>query len=58
MAVVETSGQIISPSAAGALYDATGNYDWALAMFAGSLGLSALLFAVAGRLPRPGGLSG
>ena len=55
VAVVETSGQIVSPSAAGALYDATGNYDWALVMFAGSLGLSALLFALAGRLPRPVG---
>lgn len=55
VAVVETSGQIVSPSAAGALYDATGNYDWALVMFAGSLGLSAALFALAGRLPRPGG---
>lgn len=55
VAVVETSGQIISPPAAGAIYDATGAYDWALVMFAAVLGLSALLFAIAGRLPRPGG---
>ena len=40
-------------AAAGAIFDATGSYDWALVMFAIASGASALLFWVASRLPRP-----
>lgn len=51
--VVETVGQILSPTLAGAIFDATGSYDWALAMFVGTFLLSMTLFYVALRLPRP-----
>ncbi len=51
--VVETSGQIISPAVAGAIFDATGSYDWALVMFASAMGVSLILFWIASRLPRP-----
>ena len=51
--VVETLGQIISPTAAGAIYDATGSYDLALVMFLMTFAGSFVLFVVALRLPRP-----
>jgi sugar phosphate permease len=51
--VVETSGQIMSPTIAGAIYDSTGSYDWALVMFMGAYAAAFVLFAVASRLPRP-----
>jgi len=51
--VVETLGQIISPTAAGAIYDATGSYDLALVMFLATFAGSFALFVVALRLPRP-----
>ena len=50
---LETIGLLISPAVAGAIFDATNSYDWALVMFAISSGLSAMLFWVASRLPRP-----
>lgn len=50
---LETIGLLISPTLAGAIFDATNSYDWALVMFAISSGLSALLFWIASRLPRP-----
>ncbi|MEZ4503326.1 MAG: MFS transporter [Dehalococcoidia bacterium] len=51
--VVETLGQIISPTIAGAIYDRTGSYDLALLLFTGTFTASLVLFAVAWRLPRP-----
>ena len=51
--LVSQSGQIVSPMIAGAIFDATGEYDWALVMFACSMGLSLLLYWVAWKLPRP-----
>ena len=51
--VVETLGQIISPTAAGAIYDATGSYNLALALFLTTFAGSFVLFLVALRLPRP-----
>lgn len=51
--VMRTFFQLLGPFAAGLIFDATGEYDWALAMFVGSFGLSLLLFLVATRLPRP-----
>ena len=51
--VVETLGQILSPAIAGAIFDATGSYDWALVMYAGTYGAAFALFALALRLPRP-----
>jgi len=53
MLVVEMSGEIISPSLAGAIYDRTGSYDYALLMFMASFVLGALLFAVASRMKTP-----
>ena len=53
VAVVETFGQILSPTIAGAIYDATGSYDWALVLFTSTFGGSFILFLVASRLPRP-----
>ena len=53
VAVVETLGQILSPTVAGAIYDATGSYDWALVMFLGTFAGAFVLFFVALRLPRP-----
>jgi sugar phosphate permease len=53
VAVVETLGQILSPTIAGAIYDATGSYDWTLVMFFGTFAGSFALFLVALRLPRP-----
>lgn len=51
--VVETIGQIISPTVAGAIYDATGSYDWALVMFMGTFVAAFALFAIASRMPHP-----
>ena len=51
--VVETVGQIMSPTIAGAVFDATGAYTWALVMYLGTFAVSFVLFGVALRLPRP-----
>ncbi|MBM3139776.1 MAG: MFS transporter [Chloroflexi bacterium] len=50
--VVETAGQVVSPTVAGAIFDATGAYDAALVMYAGTFLAALILFAVARRLPR------
>jgi predicted MFS family arabinose efflux permease len=52
-AVVETIGLVISPVVAGAIFDATGSYDWALVMFLAAFGSSFVLFYLASRLPHP-----
>ena len=51
--VVETLGQIISPTVAGAIFDRTGSYDAAILLFIGTYAASLVLFVVALRLPRP-----
>jgi sugar phosphate permease len=51
--VVETIGQILSPTIAGAVFDATGSYDWALAMYITTFAAAFVLFFIASRLPRP-----
>ena len=53
VAAVDTVGLVISPTVAGAIFDATGAYDWALVMFIGAFGASSALFWVAGRLRHP-----
>ncbi|MCY3883126.1 MAG: hypothetical protein OXG61_13535 [Chloroflexi bacterium] len=53
IAIISQSGQIVSPIIAGAIFDATGEYDWALVMFACTMGLSLLLYWLAWKLPRP-----
>jgi hypothetical protein len=50
MLVVETTGQILSPSLAGAIFDSTGSYDGALVMFMSAFGAGLLLFLVASRM--------
>ena len=51
--VVGTVGMVISPTVAGAIFDRTGSYDWALVMWVSSIALGGVFFLVAGRLPRP-----
>ena len=51
--VIETVGMIVSPTAAGAIFDTTDSYDWALVMLLGSFVAAFLLFWLAARLPRP-----
>lgn len=53
MLVVETTGQIISPSLAGAIYDSTGSYDGALLMFMTAFGIGLALFITAARMEPP-----
>ena len=50
--VVETAGQILSPAIAGAIFDATESYTWALVIYLGTFGAAFLLFALALRMPR------
>lgn len=51
--VVETIGQILSPTIAGAIYDLTGSYDLALLMFIGTFAGAAGMFLAAARMARP-----
>jgi len=51
--VVETVGQIISPTIAGAIFDRTGSYEIAILVFIGTFSASLVMFLVALRLPRP-----
>ncbi|MFN8638536.1 MAG: MFS transporter [Dehalococcoidia bacterium] len=51
--VVETVGQITSPTLTGAIYDATGSYDLALLVFIGTFSLALALFGLSLRLPKP-----
>ncbi len=53
MVVVETVGQILSPTVAGAIYDATDSYDLALLMFISTFGMAAAVFLGASQLRRP-----
>ena len=51
--MLQAVGLVVAPAAAGAIFDATESYDWALIMFASSAGLSALLFVLASRMTPP-----
>jgi nitrate/nitrite transporter NarK len=51
--VVETVGQILSPTITGAIYDATGTYDLALLLFIATFSVALVLFAVAARMTHP-----
>jgi sugar phosphate permease len=51
--VVETIFEVASPTVAGAIFDATGSYDWALAMFLVSFVGAMVLFSIASRMPYP-----
>jgi sugar phosphate permease len=53
--VIEMAGQIVSPTVAGAIFDRTGSYDWALVMFIGTYAAAALLFGIASRMKQPVG---
>jgi predicted MFS family arabinose efflux permease len=55
--VVETAGQVLSPSIAGAIFDTTDSYTWALVMYLGTFAISLALFALARRMPRPADLT-
>jgi len=51
--VVETVGQILSPTLAGWIYDTTGSYDYALMMYVGTFAAAFVLFFISSRLARP-----
>lgn len=51
--VIETLGEIVSPSLAGFIFDTTGSYDWALVMYALTFLGSATMFAIASRMTYP-----
>ena len=51
--VLGTIGTVVSPTVAGAIFDQTGQYDWALVMWMVSVALGGLLFLVSARMPRP-----
>lgn len=53
MLVIEMFGEIISPTAAGYIYDSTGSYDGALVMFMTAFVLGIVLFSLASRMPLP-----
>ena len=50
---LQAIGLVISPAAAGAIFDATDSYDWALVMFAISAGVSGVCFLLASRMTLP-----
>jgi sugar phosphate permease len=62
MLVIEMVGEIVSPTAAGAIYDSTGSYDGALIMFMSAFTVGAVLFIFASKMALPqrpaSGLSG
>lgn len=51
--VVETAGLLLGPTAAGAIFDATGSYRGAVLMLFGAFALAAVLFLLASRMRRP-----
>ena len=51
--VIETMGEILSPSLTGLIYDETGTYDWALVMYVLTFTGSAAMFALASRMAYP-----
>ena len=51
--VIETAGEILSPSLAGAIFDSTGSYDLALVMYIATFGGSLTMFAIASRMRQP-----
>lgn len=53
--VIETLGEILSPSLSGLIYDSTGSYDWALVMYVLTFSGSAAMFAIASRMAYPAG---
>lgn len=44
---------VVAPAAAGAVYDATDSYDWALVMFSISAAIAGVLFLLASRIAPP-----
>ncbi len=53
VSVVRTVAMLVSPLAAGAIFDGTGSYTWALVMFLGAYGGALVFFFASLRLPRP-----
>jgi predicted MFS family arabinose efflux permease len=51
--VVETSGEVLSPSLAGIIYDRTGSYDGALVVFGSAFAIGMVLFVIASRMELP-----
>ena len=53
VSVIRTVAMLISPLAAGMIFDGTGSYTWALVMFLAAYGGSLAFFYASLRLPRP-----
>ena len=51
--IIQTVGLISGPTVAGAIYDATGSYDWVIVMVGGVFLATGACFLIAARLPRP-----
>lgn len=51
--VIEMAGQIVSPTAAGFIFDKTGSYDGALVMFICTYAACFVLFGIASRMRQP-----
>jgi sugar phosphate permease len=51
--VVETAGEMLSPSLAGLIYDRNGSYDLALVMFGTAFAVGMVLFVIAARMQTP-----
>ena len=53
VSVVRTVAMLASAGVAGAIFDGTGSYTWALVMFLGAYGGALVFFLASLRLPRP-----
>ena len=53
MMITSTLGTMAAPTVAGAIFDSTGSYHWALVMLVGTFAASAVSFFFASRAPRP-----
>ncbi|MDZ7729636.1 MAG: MFS transporter [Dehalococcoidia bacterium] len=51
--IMQTVGFVLGPTIAGAIYDETGSYQWALVMMAALFTGTGLSFLLAAKLPRP-----
>lgn len=51
--ILQTGGFVAGPALGGAIFDATGSYNWALVMMMALFAGTAACFVVASRLPRP-----
>lgn len=51
--IAESVGMLVGPTAAGAIFDSTGSYTWALVMLLGTFAVAAALFWLSSRIRHP-----